>query len=346
LQTTNRINGIHYLVRAALLLGFATFIIYLVKTDSLIYYIAPRMNSYVKLSSFAFYIMALYQFYLGIQSLWGVRAACDCDHPPSKSILRSTVVYSIFIMPLMLGFLLPNVAMSSAIAEKKGMNLAIGTTKAPSNASQLDPNSTQTHLVQNALVLGTEYRPDPRTGQVLEPVSASINTKLPAAGKKVTSEQLAQMFAPPDVYYDDFSKMGMIMYQEDVIHVRPEIFTEMLTSIDLYKQNFVGKKIEISGFVYREDDMKPNQFVVGRFAVTCCSADASPYGVLVEFPSAGSFVKDTWIKVSGTIELTKYHDNNIMKLHAAAIEKISAPESPYVYSNSDPLAELNLTDKK
>ncbi|WP_052486913.1 TIGR03943 family putative permease subunit [Gordoniibacillus kamchatkensis] len=148
------------------------------------------------------------------------------------------------------------------------------------------------------------------------------------------------MFAPPDEYSEDFSQMGMILYKRGIIDVKPEIFMETLSTIDIFKQNFFGKKIELSGFVYRQDDLQPDQLIVGRFAVSCCSADASPYGVLVEFPNAKAFAKDTWVKVTGTIEKGHYHDNDIFKVNAAKIEKIAAPKTPYVYPNMDPVTEL------
>ncbi|WP_052486912.1 DUF1980 domain-containing protein [Gordoniibacillus kamchatkensis] len=119
----NRVYGIHYLLRAAILFGFSTYIVYLVKTDNLVYFIAPRMQDYVKWTSVGLYAVAVFQAYTGIRSLWGDRAACGCGHPPSGSGLRSFVVYGLFAVPLLFGFLLPNVAMSSALADKKGMNL-------------------------------------------------------------------------------------------------------------------------------------------------------------------------------------------------------------------------------
>jgi uncharacterized membrane protein YcgQ (UPF0703/DUF1980 family) len=46
------------------------------------------------------------------------------------------------------------------------------------------------------------------------------------------------------------------------------------------------------------------------------------------------------VKVTGTIEKGHYHDNDIFKEHAAKIEKIAAPKTPYVYPNMDPVTEL------
>ncbi len=123
--------------------------------------------------------------------------------------------------------------------------------------------------------------------------------------------------------------------------MKSEIFLEILSSIDLFRDRFIGKKIEISGFVYRLEDLKEDQFVVGRFAMSCCSADASPYGVLVHFPKAVNYAKDEWVKISGTIQKATYAENEIFAVKAVKVEKISAPESPYVYPNLDALAELS-----
>ncbi|WP_409340323.1 TIGR03943 family putative permease subunit [Paenibacillus sp. MBLB4367] len=110
---------------------------------------------------------------------------------------------------------------------------------------------------------------------------------------------------------------------------------EIVQSVDLFSNNFLGKKIELSGFVYRENDMKPEQFVIARFGVSCCSADASPFGVMVESAMAINLPKDSWVKIKGIIGKTTYNQNEIMKIDAQSVAKIKAPNSPYVYPNPD-----------
>lgn len=132
----------------------------------------------------------------------------------------------------------------------------------------------------------------------------------------------------------------MILYKKDMIEVNDHIFMEVLTTLDLFKNNFVGKKMELSGFVYRPDDFKDNQIVVGRFAMQCCSADASPYGILVEFDHAKNYKNDTWVKITGTIGTTAYHENEILKVKATKVEKIKPPETPYIYPNYDFMSEF------
>ena len=127
----------------------------------------------------------------------------------------------------------------------------------------------------------------------------------------------------------------MKLYKKDLIQVEVDDFIEILSSIDLFQDNFVGEKIEISGFVYHEDDMKPNQFVVARFSVSCCSADASPFGVMIESSNANIFPKDTWVKVTGIISKTTYAGSDIMKIDTTKLEKIPAAKDPYVYPDYD-----------
>jgi uncharacterized repeat protein (TIGR03943 family) len=350
---TKRGYSAHYFARAVILLGFAMFIVHLVKSDSLIYYIAPRMENYVKYSAVGLYLVAVHQVYVAIRTFLGDRKSCECDHPPSRSVFRSGVVYSLFLLPLLLGFLMPNVAMSSALADKKGMNLSTNAaTKNGAKTEQVASSAAGKGTSPASSVSGPSQPPSQSASidSAKNAAAALGQQDGSAAGQKnlsgaPTDEELKKMFAPPDAFSDDFSKIGMMLYKKDVIDVKPDMFTEILSSIDLFKDNFYGKKIQISGFVYREDDLKPNQLVVGRFAVSCCTADASPYGVLVEFPSANTFAKDTWVKVTGTIEKGTYHDNDIFKIHATKIEKIAAPKSPYVYPNMDAVAELSKEEK-
>jgi uncharacterized repeat protein (TIGR03943 family) len=308
---------IHYFLRAAILTGFAMYIMFLVKTGNIVYYIAPRMVIYVKLAALGFYIIAVYQAYIAFSSLSSKNkdVSCDCEHPPSPSIFRNIIVYSMFILPLILGFMLPDIAMGSDLAAKRGVNL---------NSSRLLNNINTVKL--SATPIQTPIQ-SPKPTEVpltnIEPTPANS-----------TDDQLKEMFKA-DKYDEQFSKLGMKLYKKDLIQVQVDGFIEILSSIDLFQKNFIGKKMEISGFVYHEDDMKPNQFVVARFSVSCCSADASPFGVMIETNKANLFPKDTWIKVTGVIGTTTYAGNEIMKLDGTKIEKIPAAKDPYVYPNYD-----------
>lgn len=290
---------LHYFLRAIILTGFTLYIIRLVKTDRMQYYIAPRMMLYVKLAAIAFMVLAVYQVYLALQPRQSTDS-CGCEHVPPRSPLLNLVIYTLFVLPLALGFLLPDALMGSSIASIKGMNLNI--------------NGSQT--VQAAAAR--------------KPPAETARSVKPPLRRDISDEELARKF-PSDEYTEDFAKLGMLLYRKDLIRIKETGFLELLESIDLYKRNFIGKKIQITGFVYRESPMDARQFAVSRLAMQCCSADALPYGVMVESSLTKSFPKDTWVRITGTIGMTNYNHHDIMKIDAENIEKVKASATPYVY---------------
>jgi putative membrane protein len=314
-----RLYSFHYFIKAAILFGFAMYIVHLVKTDHILYYIAPRMVDYVKWSAIAFYVIAVYQVYQGFRAFLGSAAACDCghDHTPSKSFLKNTVIYGLFCFPLLLGFTMPDASLGSSLAAKKGMNL--------SSASNVKKDGT---TAQPAPSNGAPAANSPSNGST-GPSGAS------SGGASTASPDKADAMFPSDKFTEHYAKFAKELYKSDVIPVNESLYIETLTTVDLYQDQFVGKKIELTGFVYRQDDMKDNQFVVGRFSIQCCSADASPFGLLVEYDRAQNFRNDDWVTVTGSIRKTKFNDMDILMVKVDKIVKAEPAKAQYVYPNFD-----------
>jgi uncharacterized repeat protein (TIGR03943 family) len=305
---TPRLLAFHHAMKAAILLGFAIYIADLVRTENILYYIAPRMVDYVKWSAFAFYAIGIHQSVLAFRALSGKPDACDCgdhDHTPSTSVWKNALIYGLFAAPLLLGFVLPDVSMGSSLAAKKGMNLSSSAMIRSGAAAESSPSG---------------------------PPSAAASANNVEAAGTLTDSELKRLF-PYDKFTESYAKQAMSLYRQDMIRIPENAYIETLTAVDLYTDQFVGKRLEITGFVFRVEPMTDNQFVVGRFAVQCCSADAAPYGVLAEYANAKAFADDTWVKASGTIQKTKFNDMDIMKLNIEKIEKTTAPKTQYVYPN-------------
>lgn len=214
-------------------------------------------------------------------------------------------MYSLFVLPLGLGFFTPDTLLASNITSMKGINL-----------------STNNYMITN--MPAEEIIDEP------EPVPAEPSS-------------LHSLF-PYDEYTELHAKLGMKLYAQDAISIQDIGFMEVLTTLDIYRENFIGKTVEISGFVYREDDMEPNQFVVSRLAMQCCSADTEPYGILANYSKGKELAKDSWIRATGVLGLTSYNDIEIMELTINRIETITQPETPYVYPDDDYFEQL-LADK-
>jgi len=304
-------EAVHHVLRSLILTGFAVYIARLAGSGKLSLYIAPRMTDYVKWSAIALYAVAAYQAYLALAALWGKHQshACECEHPPSGSLWKNTAAYGLFLLPLVLGFLTPDAALGSSLAHKKGMNLS-------SSASFKDG--------------GNPLKAPAASTAKKDPAQQDGSQGRPAS----SSEELNELF-PADKYTEMYAKYGKQIYKQPLIKVEEQWFIETLTTLDLFRKPFIGKEVEISGFVYRSEGMNKQQFVISRFIMNCCSADASPYGLLVQFDHANRYPDDTWIKIRGTLDQTVFNENEILVVQAKQIQKITPPESPYVYPNYD-----------
>ncbi|MFS0727153.1 TIGR03943 family putative permease subunit [Paenibacillus sp. 1P07SE] len=308
LDTETRRRLAHQLLRAVILAGFAFLIVQLDRNGNLTLYIAPRMTMYVKLSALALYAAAVYQLFAALQSWMGRSAApdCDCDHTPSPSRLKNMIVYGLFLFPLLLGFLLPDTLMGSMLAAKKGMSL--------SGSESINRQA----IVPEPPAAGPKTQPDP---------AAQADPAAPV-------DPLDALF-PADIYTESYAKNAKKLYQQELIEVEEKQFIETLTTLDLYREHYIGKTVRISGFVYRESAMPPDQFVVSRFAMNCCSADSMPYGLMIRYANSGTFEDDSWLQVTGTLELTTYNGNEVMILQATASKPIPPSDTPYVYPDYD-----------
>jgi uncharacterized repeat protein (TIGR03943 family) len=96
-------------------------------------------------------------------------------------------------------------------------------------------------------------------------------------------------------------------------------------------ESFNGKQADVIGFVYREATFGDEEFMVARFAVSCCVADASALGLPVVWEGAGDFRQDTWVRVQGTFEVGEFRGDTVPMLQATSVEAVTQPEHPYLY---------------
>lgn len=323
----------HYGLRGLLLGGFTIYIVHLAKSDGLQYYIAPRMMPYVKLAALALFVLAVYMIYEAMQLGFGWKEEaddCDCDHAPPRAPWRSIVLYVLFAAPLAFGFTLPDKAMGSDVVAVKGMNLSA------------------------AVSVGSPGKPLPAAnvpgkgegaGKKTETANEAVPSVSPQPSSVTDSDHQAEDAKlkkrfPTDAYNVDFARLGMALYKRDLIVVRAKGFLEMSTMLSMYADNFRGKRIEISGFVYRDPSLKADRFAVSRLVMNCCSAGAEPYGFLVESKAAKSLKDDTWVHVTGVIDKTRHDGNDIVRILATRIDTIKAPKDPYVYPFNDDILAL------
>jgi putative membrane protein len=90
-----------------------------------------------------------------------------------------------------------------------------------------------------------------------------------------------------------------------------------------------GQPADVIGFVYTEPTFGADQFMVARFTVSCCVADASAIGVPVQWAEA--LPQGEWVRVQGTMQVGEFRGDTLPILHAASVEIVEQPEHPYLY---------------
>lgn len=94
---------------------------------------------------------------------------------------------------------------------------------------------------------------------------------------------------------------------------------------------YIGKSVNVIGFVYHDPRLPQGQFMLSRFVITCCVADAFAIGMPVESSESSAFADNTWLNVKGTLDATTVSGESAPMIHASTIESVPPPEQPYLY---------------
>lgn len=92
-----------------------------------------------------------------------------------------------------------------------------------------------------------------------------------------------------------------------------------------------GEAADITGFVYHDPRLETTQFMVSRFAIACCVADAMALGMVVDWPGAEGLPDNQWVRVRGTVYGLQMDGKTIPAIHASQVEAVPAPEQPYLF---------------
>jgi uncharacterized repeat protein (TIGR03943 family) len=86
-----------------------------------------------------------------------------------------------------------------------------------------------------------------------------------------------------------------------------------------------GQRADVLGFVHRPRGGPDNEFVVGRFVVRCCTADAIAFSVPVQYDGSADLVRDSWVEVEGVLSSA-----DRLVLRAESVRIVPTPERPYL----------------
>ena len=92
-----------------------------------------------------------------------------------------------------------------------------------------------------------------------------------------------------------------------------------------------GLPAVVTGFVVREAGMPADQFLIGRFTITCCVADSAAIGLPVIWPEAEELADQGWVQVRGTVKMVQEGGRWQVQIAAEQVEEAPQPEQPYLF---------------
>lgn len=107
-------------------------------------------------------------------------------------------------------------------------------------------------------------------------------------------------------------------------------YTNVLKTVHENIDDYVGVKINFTGYVYRVLDLNENQFVLARNMIISSDFQSVVVGFLCECDNAKNFEDSTWVELTGEIMKGNYHgDMPIIKV--TDIKKVDKPNEEFVY---------------
>ncbi len=116
---------------------------------------------------------------------------------------------------------------------------------------------------------------------------------------------------------------------------RPETYTikdwVKAFQADPEPSRHAGTPVRVSGFVYRDERLPRDWFLVSRFVVQCCAVDAQPIGLPVRVAGGAPPEAGRWVAVEGVWEVAEAGGQRRAVIAPTAVTPIARPDQPYLY---------------
>lgn len=272
----------HIFLRGIIMLGFAILLLALLLSESIYFYIAPSMVGFSYLTTVLFFVLGLFQIFRSAYPK--DHHSCNEDHHIPASTSVNMIVYSLFLIPIFAGILLPTATLNSEIVANRGT-------------------------------------------QTIEPSSQEEINSTSDSNSAVISEQ--------EVRQEQGEDMAKKLTEQSEIVLDDENYVDVMRGVGQGEERLHGKDMDFTGFVYKDPAMNDDEFLVARFVITCCLADAVVYAFHVSSEDAQLYEMDAWVRVKGELASNENTEGSDPYVKAAEVEEIPEPDQPYVYDEFD-----------
>nr|WP_286672867.1 TIGR03943 family protein [Anaeromonas gelatinilytica] len=284
-----------------MLMGFAIFFFLTIQSGRVLKYVHPRNVLFIK---FAVIAMVLISFFL-IPEVF-----------KPQRIRVNSMPLLFFVLPLIMAFLLPAQSFNSN-------SISYGDLKLERNSRNIDDSEKKIEYSNKS-----EDKEDIYIDEYSDTKDQSIVDSNDSEYKE-------------DTYVDEYSDTeneSIIDSNEDelqlidgTIIMDSDNYVRWMQEIYENIEKYNGNKIQVTGFVFKDDQFNDNEFVPARMMMVCCAADVQPVGFLCRYENEVELETDTWVKVHGTITKDGFKGNDIPIIEADKVENTAKPEVDYVF---------------
>lgn len=113
------------------------------------------------------------------------------------------------------------------------------------------------------------------------------------------------------------------------IDPRQRTLLDWVRTLDVYPDPYTyeGQPVRVQGFVV--PDEQPDHFVIARFLVSCCAADAYPVGLPVRWFRSEELAPDSWLRLEGRMAVEQRDGQPQLVILAEQVEPMPVPANPY-----------------
>lgn len=313
----------------------------------LLRYVAPRSIKYV---SFMMIVLSGL-FVMEFRNLRRIR----------EKKLKS-LDYLFFLIPLLLAFTTAPVVVKGSALKTTASQISRNIAEEDEGISSLNrasetfmkkaeepisSNSSVSVPEESSATVGLNETKD--RGENLEIEKMSETTSAEGSIEEPTLKEIPDFSAPVEAIPSEEEQVGDEFIEEsyplgdlapitppkdgEVKEVDESNYFAVMMSIEEEGDKWNGKKIEISGFVYRDETLSKSQFLLVRMLMKCCAADMEPLVLLSVLPEGMQMPKnDEWFVVRGTLRTKPIVETGLWvpTLDVEVMAPISEPEKSYI----------------
>ncbi|MGI6357073.1 MAG: TIGR03943 family putative permease subunit [Bacillota bacterium] len=124
---------------------------------------------------------------------------------------------------------------------------------------------------------------------------------------------------------------ALLVSSSEQERISAQQFRHLATLLWSRPQGVIGRSVQLTGFVYYNEGLLPGQFMLGRYQISCCTADAVVVSCLCHCPAGDKPPASGWVTVSGTLGMGEYQAQPVGVIAVSDLLAVDEPQDPYIY---------------